>query len=411
MKIWLKYLVGTVVGVLLFFIFPGSWGSSDSWLSVIFEYLVRALRYSLFPFIGFSMLVAIYDLKKELRFARVMGRIIIWGLASTLVLIFLGSLVLTFFPPQRIPVLSRLEPAPAIPSFLEILNLAFPKNVLSILGNNSDLLLPVFVFGLLIGLVIQADKRETFLPIINLSDSFSRIFYQLNYIIVEITSLLSPILVTYFLLQVFNVSELRLYLQSAIFITAIVLFAVFGVFPLLFYILSQKKNPYKIIFSNLGASIIALFTGDVFAAQGTLILQSRENLGVSRKIGALSYPYLALFSRGGTALVSLIGFYVVLRSYSSLDVTLEQFIWALGASTLVSFLLPTVPGSAAYISIVVLCQWYGKGLEVAYLNLLPMMLWFSGLSAFADVTISGLITAYVGQKEGVLRQIELKKFI
>jgi hypothetical protein len=77
----------------------------------------------------------------------------------------------------------------------------------------------------------------------------------------------------------------------------------------------------------------------------------------------------------------------------------------------VSFLLPTVPGSAAYISIVVLCQWYGKGLEVAYLNLLPMMLWFSGLSAFADVTISGLITAYVGQKEGVLRQIELKKFI
>ncbi len=411
MKIWLKYLIGSLIGIVLFVFFPSGWSAADSWLAHVSDFLVRALRYILFPFLGVSILVAIYDLKKELRFGKVMFKIVIWGFASTLVMILLGSLVLTFFPPQRITVLSRTETVPVIPSFLEVLNQAFPKNVFQIFSGETDLFLPLFIFVFLIGMVIQVDKRETFLPIVSFSDSFSRLLYQFNYYVIEIVSVLMPLLVSYSLLKVFNVADLQLYLQVGILITIIIAVATLGVFPLIYYFLSNRKNPYRIIFSNLGASLVALFTGDVFAAQGTLILQSRENLGVSRKIGAVAYSFLALFSRGGTAMISLIGFYVVLRSYSSLDVTLEQFIWAIGASVLVSVLLPTVPGSAAYIGIIVMCQWYGKGLEAAYLNLLPIVLWISGLAAFADVTVSGMVTALVSQQEGVLRKIELKKFV
>lgn len=411
MKVWLKFLVGTVLGIILFLFFPPGWAAADSWLAHVSDFLVRGLRYVLFPFLGFSILVAIYDLKKELRLNRVLLKIVSLGFASTLVMIVLGSVVLTFFPPQRITVLSRTEPTPTIPSFLEVLNQAFPKNVFQIFSANTDLFLPLFIFAVLLGLAIQIDKRESFLPVVSLSDSFSRLLYQFNYFAIEIVSLLMPLLVSYSLLQIFNVNDLQLYIQVGFLITAIVFIAVLGVFPLFFYLLSNRKNPYKIIFSNLGASLIALFTGDVFAAQGTLILQSRENLGVSRKIGAVAYPFLALFSRGGTAMVSLIGFYVVLRSYSSLDVTIEQFIWAIGASIFISVLLPTVPNLAAYVGIIVMCQWYGKGLEAAYLNLLPIVLWISGVAAFADVTVSGLVSALVSQQEGVLRSIELKKFI
>lgn len=411
MKIWLKFVAGTALGVVLYLFFPQGWATQDSWLAHTVDFVIRALRYALFPLMGFSLLVAIYELKKEQRFGRVAWNTVVWGFASTLVMILIGSLVLTFFPPQRITVLSRTETAPSVPSFLEVLRQALPKNVVEIFGTSSDLFLPIFVFVFLMGLVIQVDKRETYLPIVSLSDAFSRLLYQFNFYMVEIVSLFTPLLVSYALLQVFSVPDLRLYVQAGVLISIIVLSAVLLVFPFLYYVLTDRKNPYKVLFANLGAALVALFTGDVFAAQGTLVLQSRENLGVSRKIGAFAYPYLALFSRGGTAMVSLVGFYVVLRSYSSLDVTLEQFLWAIGASVLVSVLLPTVPGAAAYIGIVVMCQWYGKGLEAAYLNLLPIMLWMSGLAAFADVAVAGLVASYLGYREGVLRNIDLKKFV
>lgn len=410
MKIWVKFILGSAVGMALGLLFPPSWASPESWLGFLVDLALRGLRWLLFPFLAVSLLVALYDLRRELRIGRVFRDLLLFGLLANFVLITLGSLVLALFPPQRIPILSRSESVPSLPAFVEIFRQALPRNVLQTLVS-TELFLPFFSLIIALAFAIQQDKREQYLPVLNLADALSRLFYRLNGFLVEVFAVFSPFLMASMILQIRAVPELALYLQAGLLLTFVVLLATLGVFPLLLRLLNHRFNPYKVLFGNLGASLTALFTGDPWASLAPLVHLSRENLGVSRKIGALAYPFLSLFSRGGTALVSLIGFYVVMRSYSSLDITLEQYFWAILASFLVIFLLPVVPAPASYLSIVVLCQWYGKGMETAYLNLLPLVFWMSALAAYTDVTVTGLVAAYLAQREGVLRQIELKKFV
>ncbi len=65
------------------------------------------------------------------------------------------------------------------------------------------------------------------------------------------------------------------------------------------------------------------------SASGLASRLSRENLGVPRKVGAVTLPLFAMFGRAGTALTSTIAFFIILKSYSSLEISLEQVLWTI----------------------------------------------------------------------------------
>jgi len=161
----------------------------------------------------------------------------------------------------------------------------------------------------------------------------------------------------------------------------------------------------------MGAGLGAFFSGDSFFSLGLAARMTRENLGVPRKVGAVNLPLFAMFGRAGTALTSTIAFFIILKSYSSLEISLDQVFWTISFAFLLSFALPSVPGLGAYINLSLLCSLYGRGLENGYLNLQPILPVLVSFSALLDVYAAGFCSFLVTRHENLQKEVPLQQYI
>lgn len=408
MRVWFKLLLGALAGLILGWFWPS--GEAGSWLTGAADVVSRIGRYLIFPLVLFSTALAVQDLRREQRLGRILGRSLGYTVLGSLLAVAFGTLLIFVANPQRVPIASRRETALTFQSWFATLDRLVPRNAFQILPGGEDFLLPIYVLAFLLGWNFTFD-REVTKPASELFDSFSRILYHINAFLTEILGLGLVVLGAALLVQLRSITDWALFTYTAVVLSAGALILVLGIFPLLLYIFGPRENPYKWIFGLLGASLTALLSGDAFLSLGPLTRFSRENLGVTRKVGALNLPLLTLFGRSGTALVTTVAFFVILRSYSSLEITYDQVLWTMVFSFLMSFTLPSVPTFGAYIALAGLCGLYGKGLENGYLNLQPLVPLMAALAAFVDTTAAGLTAFLVARHEGTHKNIQMKSFL
>jgi Na+/H+-dicarboxylate symporter len=179
-----------------------------------------------------------------------------------------------------------------------------------------------------------------------------------------------------------------------------VVIIVAGVYPLILFFLTKKKNPYKIMYAGLGPAITAFFTGDPYLSLGMLTKHSRENLMGPRATNNPVFSLAAVFSRAGTALVVSVSFVLLRKVTFGAEIPFYEYFWIFGASAVAALfsglLTFPFPQTGAYAALAFVCLTYilPNMLPDKYLDLAQIAPLLVCVGTLLDVLTSWL-TAYL----------------
>ncbi len=408
MKIWIKVLIGIVIGVLLAVVLPKGPGVL-SLFKFLSELVIHIGRYLVFPLVFFSTVIGTYELRRSQKLGPVYGRILAYLVLSTLLLVLIGVGTVLIFSPARIPILIEKDHTMQILGLQELLSRIFPTNLFAVFVETGNLLLPLLVFSFLLGINLEYDARIV-TPVLQLFDSMSRILYHINSLLVELLGI-GLIAVTANLLLGLGRYDLSLFRQLLTIVGIDLLLVVFGVYPVILYLAGEKENPFRWLYAATAPVLTAMVTGDEYLSLTMLIKHGKESLGVPRRVGSAVYPFFAYFGRAGTAMITSVSFILILKSYSSLEITFLQVLWTIAFSFLVSLALGPVPGASAIVAISLLCSLFGKGLQEGYLILNPIAPLLISAGVLLDVLTSAFVSLLISRHVDVWEEVDLYEFI
>ena len=198
-------------------------------------------------------------------------------------------------------------------------------------------------------------------------------------------------------------------LQTAVFADFVILLLIdllivaLVIYPAILKIFCRDINPYRVLYASLAPMLAAFFSQDTHVALSVLLRHSNESLGVRRRISSVALPIFSIFGRAGSALVITASFIVILKSYSSLPLSIHDMFWLMGIASLFSCLLGRFPAGGTYIALASVCSLYGRGFESGYLILRPAAFFIGSVAAAINAltAITGTyITAYQFQMTG-----------
>jgi len=414
MKIWIKLLIGMVLGILLAVILPGKQNAAIH-LFNISEILINIGIYVVFPLVFFSAIMGIYELRMEKRVFRVYGRMLAFLVLSTILLALVGVLTAVIFRP-RIPILTITATPPQIPGLLETLYSIFPRNLFSVLVGDGNLLLPLLILAFIFGANLTFDRIST-RPVVSLCDSLSRIFYHISSLAVELFAVAFIAITASNVVRIFLVDNLALYSELILILGIDAAVVILGIYPGLLYLLDRSRNPYKLLYAGLAPALTGFVTGNQYLPLSMIIKHGKENLGIPRKVGSAVYPFFAIFGRAGTALVASVSFYLILNSLlPAPDITFVKVLYVFGFSILVSFVLGSVPGLGTYVAVTLLCYqfdrfWPTFGLLNHYKILEPVKFLLVSFGILMDVMTSHFVAYLISLKERLVSVKDVRDFI
>jgi Na+/H+-dicarboxylate symporter len=410
MKIWLKLLIGSLLGVVLGYLLPQGNEAVQGALAWLEGLAIRVGRYSAAPIIVFSLTIAVYELRQDGRFWRLVFGSLPFLAGAALLVIGLGILTTLCFPPPRVHIFTEEQ--------IEIISLAaaenvlelFPSNMFAALAGEGVYLLPFCVFAFFFGMGLSYDRSYS-RPVITLVDSLSRIFYHVAAFFSEILGIVMIALGAYWAIR------FRGLFRDEGFRGLILLLGGFGavtgfvVLPLLLYFIKPQARPWAALYGSLGPAIAGFFSGDVNFTLPLLLRHVRENLGARRRSNAVSLGLFSSFGRAGSAAVAAAAFIVIIRSYSSLEISTQDVFTIALRTFLVSFLLARHPGDGAYTALAVLCTGYGRGFEAGYLLLKPLAFYLIAVGTFLDVMIASFASCAIARQNGFQEDRGISRFI
>ena len=410
MKVWLKFLIGSLLGVTLGFLLPSDNQTISNNIAWLGELAIRIGRYGLVPILVFSLTIAVYELRQDGQFWGIVFKTFAVMICSSVFVILAGILVTLFFTPARIPIF--IEEQVEVISLNTADNILgiFPSNMFAAILNDGIYLLPLCVFAFFLGMGLSYDRNYT-KPVISLIDSLSRIFYHIASFFTEILGFVMIVLSAYWAIRFHNA------LKADVFRDIILLLGIFsvvlacGILPLFLYLLKPKTNPWKVLYGSLGQAFAGFFSGDINFTMPVLFRYLKENLGIRRRSNAITVTLFTTFGRAGSAMVAAIAFMVIINSYSSLGITTRDIFTIAGRALLISFLLAGHPGNAAYTALAVLCMGYGRGFEAGYLILRPLAFYLIAVGTFLDVMITTFAAYGIGRSSGFQESKEIRQYI
>lgn len=397
MKLWIKVSAGIVIGLLFGVFLPQKGGDTASFFSYLTTFFIHVGRYGLYGIVFFGLAVGTYELKTGRLFSKTYLLTIGLTIVSSFILVFIGVLITVIISPQRIFVFAQEETVRTIPRLSSLLLTVFPKNIFAVFAQDGNFLLPLFFLAVILGLSFTFDEFTTS-PVVNFFDSFSRIFFHIFGYIVQIMVIAVIPFTISFILNTREIVDSSLFFELLLIISLLAVFFIFIVYPLLFYFLTGRENPFKWLYGILPAFLVAFFSGDGYLSMGMLMYIGKKNNGVPRKIGSGAYSFLAIFGRAGTAMITGICFIVILKSYSSLGITFSQFLWVIFMSFSISFILGSVPGLGVLVGLSLLSSIYGRGVEDWYLILNPVMPVLISFGVLLDLVTNSFIAYLISHK-------------
>ena len=410
MKLWMRILIGSVIGIVLGLYLPLAGGDSLIVMGRIAEIVISIGRYALFPLALFGVMIGVFELRADRIAGKVYGRAFLTILATSFSMVVVGTLVVLLLAPRRIPPIFQEALIPSLPAIPELLLSVFPKNLFAVFAQSGSYLLPITATAVLIGFVLHAEGGNA-VPATDVADSSARIFYRLNSWVVEALAVGMIAIAAYYVMRLRSVSDLQLFVPLVLVISVIAGLFVLIVLPSIAFFLGGRYNPFAWLYALINPAIIAFFAGDSYFALGALIRVSKENFGVSRAVAAPTLTLSAIFAKSGSALVVAASFLTVLRSYTALEITVPQVLLVMLLSFSVSFLLGAVPGATVLVGLSVLARVFGRGIDEIYLILLPALPILTGIAVLTDTVTAAFVSFMVAQWERKRRIVDVLDFI
>lgn len=409
MKVWIKYVIGTVLGVIAAFILPLNTPQVDSIVAGFSEFAIRFGRYALVPLIFFGTAMSLFNL----RYKRHILKTSVWTAAtligSTLILVLLGLFSILIVKLPRIPITGeKISEVPTI----DVKSLIFSIFPFSGFESLKDglYLLPIFVLAAFAGGACASDTNDS-KPVLSVFESAMKLCQTMSAFFVEWLSVGMIAISTYWVMQARVVFEVSTFMPLCIMLL-VDFFIVAGIiYPLILRLLCKDLRPYHVLYASLCSIITGFFSGDTNLALLTNQRHTKESLGIHDETNYFTLPLFSIFARGGTALVTSICFVTILRSYSSLGFTFFDVIWIFAISFITSFALGTFPQGGTFVALTAICSLYGRGFEAGYLLLSPAAPILCSFATAFDV-LSAITGSYiVAVKTKKIDKIELKHYI
>nr|AGS52863.1 putative glutamate transporter [uncultured bacterium contig00011] len=411
MKVWVKLLIGSILGMTIGFLLPQESQSAVS----VFEWLEKLAlgvgRYAVVPVLVFSLTIAVYELRLEEQFWSTLLKNFLVIIIAAVFVISMGIIVTLFASPGRIPI-EKAEQVETIgldtaASISEI----FPSNMLSVLAGSGIYLFPVCAFAFFLGIGLNYDRSYA-KPVISMIDSLSRIFYHVASFFSEILGFILIVLSAYWAVRFDAILQAKVYKDLIIMLGVFSVVLCFGILPLFLYFLKPKVNPWLILYGFLGPALSAFFSGDINFTLPVLQRHLKENFGIRRRSGALSMALFSTFCRCGSAMVAATAFIVIIKSYSYLRIAPLEILSIGGYAFVISFLLARHPGEGAYIALAALCLVYGGGeYRAGYLILKPLAFYLIAIGTFIDIMIHAFGSYIIARTNGFIEEKNLVHFI
>ncbi len=410
MKIWIRFLVGSVIGVILGVWLPESGGDSAQLFGAVAAFVINIGRYLLFPLLFFGITIGVYELVQQRAMLRIYLKMIGLIVATSAAMILLGALGVLFLSPARVPPIFQEAPLLTLPTLSDLLFRVFPRNLFLIFAEDGNFLLPVAVFGILLGIVFGREQRVSE-PLAQVFDSACRVFYRLVSYLIEVLAIGMIAISAAFVFELRAITDFDIFSQLIIVLLFTVGVIAFVIFPLILYFLTDRENPYLWLYAMLIPIISAVFSRDAYFALPALTRVGKENLGVPRSVGSSVFPLAAVLAKGGTGLVTAASFILILRSYTALEITFAQVTWVMVATFGISFILGSVPGSGVLVALSLLSSAYGRGMEEVFLILMPIVPILISIAVFLDVVTAGFIGYLVAFSERMTKRVDHLDYI
>ena len=410
MKIWIKLLIGSALGMVLGFLLPGENQTVFSVMSWLEQLALQIGRYAAIPMLFFSLVIAIYELRQDREFWPLLGRSFLVMIGGALFIITLGIIVTLLFSPARIPIIIEEQYETVSLHIPDLVMGLFPSNLFSALVNNGVYILPAWFLAFFLAMGLGLDRNYS-KPVLTLGDSLSRIFYHVAAFFSEILVLVIIALAAYWAIRYHAVLRSDVFRDLILLLGVFSVILAFGIFPLFLLILQPKTNPWVSLYGSLGTAFAGFFSGDINFTLPVMYRHVKENLGVRRRSNAVTVSLFSIFGRAGSAMVAAVSFIVIINSYSRLGIALKDVVTIGFYAFLISFCLAGHPGNGAFTALAVLSMYYGKGFEAGYLILKPMAFYLVAIGAFLDVMFCSFASYAVGKWSGFQEDKDIRHFI
>lgn len=409
MKIWIKYLIGIVLGIATAILLPFDGDFSKNLLNFFYEFAIRFGRYTILPVIVFGVSTAVFKLRVSKKVLPVGVLLVVVLLVTTAALTLLGLISTLIIQLPRIPIPTGTESdIPGI-SFSQLLFRLLPFSSFDSLLEDA-FLLPAFLFASLAGAGCATDINDS-KHAVNVLESFSKVAYNVMSFFVDTLSIGMMAITCYWFIDARAVLLEGSFTPLIIMLTANLVLVLFVIYPVAIHFLCRGAHPFKILYASVCPITTAFFSGDTNVTLPVALKHGRESLGINRYVSDVIYPVFSVFARGGTALVTTICFVVILRSYSSLSISFTDVMWIASVAFGLSFLLGEIPMGGSFMVLTIMCVMYGRGFEAGYLLLKPMAALMGAFSAAIDAGTMMFGSYFVAQKMKAVENYELKNFI
>lgn len=398
MKTPYRYLIGIAAGLAAGFLL-GTDDSVAEVLTVITDITFRLGRYLLLPLMFFSLPVAVTKLRRLGLLGTMLRRSALYSIITALSLTLLGTLVAWLIVFGRLPVIPGAAADIQVITLESMVQSTIRFNGFRTLIGESSFLLPFFIPAFILGWHMYHD-REISEPAFNLFDSFSRLLYRANRFLLVLMPGMLALLTAATVINSRRVVEFQRFLPVLGVVLLMTVVLIGAVYPFLIWILGGRRSPWKALSGLSGALLGAFISGSPLFNYGNLTRHLKENLNIPRHSSAVIAPLYLMFSRAGTAMITAICMLTVIRSYSSLEITLFQAAWTALFSFLISFALPASPDRGLAAALVILGGLYGRGLDDGWLILAPALPLFMMLTAVLDTATAAMLLLIVNRKNG-----------
>ncbi len=409
MKVWIKYIIGTLLGIIAAFILPLNIPQVESAVSSISEFAVRFGRYSLIPLIFFGTAMSMYNLRNKKRIMKTSLWTASTIIGSTLILLLLGLITILIVSLPRIPITGeKISEDPTI-NIKEMIFSTFPYSGFDALKNGL-FLLPVFVIAAFAGGACASDINDS-KPVLSLFESAMKVCQTMSAFFVEWLSVGMIAISCYWMLQARSIFSVTTFVPIFVMLLADFIIVAGVIYPIILRFLCKDLHPYHILYASICPIITGFFSGDSNLTLLTASRHTKESLGIHDETNNFSLPLFSIFARGGTALVSTICFVTIFRSYTPLGFTFFDVSWIFGVALVTSFALGSFPQGGTFVALTVICAMYGRGFEAGYLLLRPMMPILCSFAGAFDA-LSAITGSYiVAVKTKSFDKVDLKHYI
>ena len=409
MKVWIKYLIGVVIGLACALILPVDNPSVSGAISFILDIFIRFGRYIVVPMIFFSGVIAV----NRLRSSKLILKTSLWtGLiivASSLILTLAGVLSIVIVKLPRIPITVDQVTDTYTLGIGNMIRSLFPASAFEAVLEGSFLLVP-FLLAFLVGWESSVDET-VFRPVLTLMDSLSKLVYGISVFFTEVMSVGMIAIMCNWTITFRSVWTTGIYTPMFIMFIVDFVLIVGIIYPVILYYVCHDPHPYRILFASLTSLFTSFFSGDTNLTLPLNIRHGKESLGIRRRVSGFTYPLFSIFARGGSALVVVISFVVIWRSYSSLAISFKDVLWISGSAFGLSFLLGGLPSGSSFVLLAILCTTYSKGFETSFLLLKPAAPIICSFAALFDAATAMFGSYIVAVKTKMIEHHNLAHFI